>query len=96
MYLKKKQELMNELNTSCNGLSSDQAAAILQEKGPNQLQEGKKKSTIEVFFSQFKDLLVIILIAAANVLLFVYDRLLVVLNVLYVKRYKNKVERILK
>ena len=64
-YLKSKDELMKEMGTSPQGLSSDQAAKILQEKGPNQLQEGKKKSTIEVFFSQFKDLLVIILIAAA-------------------------------
>ena len=64
-YLKSKDELMKEMGTSPQGFSSDQAAKILQEKGPNQLQEGKKKSTIEVFFSQFKDLLVIILIAAA-------------------------------
>ena len=64
-YLKSKKELMEELNSSAAGLSSEQAADVLQEKGPNQLQEGKKKSTIEVFFSQFKDLLVIILIAAA-------------------------------
>ncbi len=64
-YLKSKEKLMNELNSSAEGLSSEQAAKVLQEKGPNQLQEGKKKSTIEVFFSQFKDLLVIILIAAA-------------------------------
>ncbi len=64
-YLKSKDELMKELNTSSNGLNSEQAAAVLQEKGPNQLQEGKKKTTLEVFFSQFKDLLVIILIIAA-------------------------------
>ena len=64
-YLKSKEELMKEFNTSAEGLSSEQATKILHEKGPNQLQEGKKKSTIEVFFSQFKDLLVIILIIAA-------------------------------
>lgn len=64
-YLKSKDELMKELDTSAEGLSSQQAAAVLQEKGPNQLQEGMKKSTIEVFFSQFKDLLVVILIIAA-------------------------------
>ena len=64
-YLESKEKLMSTLNTSTKGLSTEQAANVLQEKGPNQLQEGKKKSTLEVFFSQFRDLLVIILIAAA-------------------------------
>ncbi len=64
-YLKTKQEVLEDLKTSVQGLSSEQAAKIMQEKGPNMLQEGKKKSTLEVFFSQFKDLLVVILIIAA-------------------------------
>ena len=64
-YLKRKEEVLKDLNTSAEGLSSEQAAKVLQEKGPNMLQEGKKKSTLEVFFSQFKDLLVVILIIAA-------------------------------
>ena len=34
---------------------------------------------------------IIILIISANVLLFVYDKLLVILNLLYVKRYKNRI-----
>lgn len=64
-YLKTKEEVLKDLNTSAEGLSSEQAAKVLQEKGPNMLQEGKKKSTLEVFLSQFKDLLVVILIIAA-------------------------------
>lgn len=39
---------------------------------------------------------IVILLIAANVLLFVYDRLLVVLNILYVKRYKKRFEKFLK
>lgn len=39
---------------------------------------------------------IIILLISANVLLFVYDRLLVILNILYVKRYKNRFEKFLK
>ena len=39
---------------------------------------------------------IIILIISANVLLFVYDKLLVILNLLYVKRYKNRIEKFLK
>ena len=47
------------------GYSSQQAAKVLEENGLNVLQEGKRKSTLEVFFSQFADLLVIILMVAA-------------------------------
>ena len=37
----------------------------LEQFGPNKLSEGKKKSTLQIFLEQFKDLLVIILIVAA-------------------------------
>ncbi|MBP3384686.1 MAG: cation-translocating P-type ATPase [Firmicutes bacterium] len=64
-YLQKKERILEEFGSSMTGLSGQRASEILQEKGPNMLQEGKKKSTFEVFLSQFKDLLVIILIIAA-------------------------------
>ena len=47
------------------GLSSADAARILEEKGENVLEEKGKKSIWVIFFSQFADLLVIILIVAA-------------------------------
>ena len=50
-----------------DGHTSESAAEILSSKGPNVLEGGKKKSTLEVFLSQFADLLVIILIIAAIV-----------------------------
>lgn len=65
MYRMKKEAIMEELGASVNGHSSAKAAQLLEEKGPNLLEEGKKKSTLEVFLSQFADLLVIILIVAA-------------------------------
>lgn len=64
-HQQKKEWVLDKLGTSQSGLSQEQAAMILEEKGPNVLQEGKKKSTLQVFLSQFADLLVIILIAAA-------------------------------
>lgn len=66
-YLVKKKEILSRLNTKKDGLAKQQAEALLKEKGENALLEGKKKSTIRVFFEQFLDLLVIILIAAAIV-----------------------------
>ena len=64
-YLQTKDQVLNQLDVTMQGHSKDQAAKLLQEKGANVLQEGKRKSTLQVFLSQFADLLVIILIAAA-------------------------------
>lgn len=60
-------ELMVEHQVTDNGLSSEQVEQIRLEKGENVLQEGKQKSVLQVFFSQFADLLVIILLIAASI-----------------------------
>lgn len=64
-YLLTKEEVLKQFDVTTQGHSKEKAANILEEKGPNVLQEGKRKSTLEVFISQFADLLVIILIVAA-------------------------------
>ena len=64
-YQKDEVQVLKELCTQKEGLSTQKAAELLLEKGENLLEEGKKKSTLEVFFEQFKDLLVVILIVAA-------------------------------
>lgn len=46
------------------GLSPSTYEKKLKEDGFNQIQEGKKASAISVFFSQFKDFMVLVLIAA--------------------------------
>ena len=51
--------------TSGEGISGAEAAKRLKQYGPNILEEGKKKSLLQVFGEQFLDLLVIILIIAA-------------------------------
>lgn len=69
-YQQTNEEVLGTLNTSASGLSRQQAESLLAEKGENALLEGKKKSTLQVFLSQFADLLVIILIAAAIISMF--------------------------
>lgn len=64
-YLLTKDQVLEELGVTTQGHSKERAAALLEERGQNVLQEGKRKSTLQVFLSQFADLLVIILIAAA-------------------------------
>lgn len=58
-------EALTELEAKSTGLTSAQAAERLEKHGKNALAEGKKKPLIVIFFEQFKDLLVAILIAAA-------------------------------
>lgn len=58
-------KVLEHFNVTLNGLTKDQAQKHLEAHGPNALSEGKKKSAILVFLEQFKDLLVLILIAAA-------------------------------
>ena len=59
------EEVLREQESSSGGLSNAQAADRLTKYGPNALVEGKKKSVLQVFLEQFKDLLVVILIVAA-------------------------------
>lgn len=69
-YQMSKDEVLNSLGVTTDGLSSDKAKELLEKNGKNVLQEGKKKSVLQVFLSQFADLLVIILIAAAIISIF--------------------------
>ncbi|MEG0504955.1 MAG: HAD-IC family P-type ATPase, partial [Raoultibacter sp.] len=63
-------EILHEQQTQRSGLTTSEAAARLAQHGKNQLDDVKQKSTLAVFLDQFKDLLVIILIAAAAISLF--------------------------
>ena len=58
-------QTLEQVKATANGLTAQEAARRLEEHGPNQLAEGKKKSPLVVFLEQFKDLLVFILAVAA-------------------------------
>lgn len=58
-------EVMNKLNVTNQGLSDYDVQKRQEVYGYNVLEESKKVSTLAVFFGQFKDLLVIILMIAA-------------------------------
>lgn len=48
-----------------SGLSMEQISELQAKYGPNKLKEKKKKSNMQRFFDQFKDVMILILIAAA-------------------------------
>jgi Ca2+-transporting ATPase len=57
--------IFGDLNTSSQGLSSDEALKRLSMYGPNTLAEGKKRSAVMMIVGQFVDFMIIVLIAAA-------------------------------
>lgn len=64
-FSKTTDECLKELNSSMEGLSKEKCTDLLNSVGENILNEKEKKSIWSVFIEQFKDFLVIILIAAA-------------------------------
>ena len=64
------QELLQKFDVTEQGLNNARVEETRRLTGENILQEGKKKSTLEVFLGQFCDLLVVILIIAAIISMF--------------------------
>ncbi len=67
-YTQHKSEVLDLLaSNEANGLKPDAVAKLQAEHGPNKLKEKKKKTNLERFAEQFKDVMILILIAAAVV-----------------------------
>lgn len=64
------QELLQKFDVTEQGLNNARVEETRRQTGENILQEGKKKSTLEVFLGQFCDLLVVILTIAAIISMF--------------------------
>ncbi len=60
-------DIFKSLGSNAQGLSASIAAEKLLQVGPNQLQEGKKKTIAGIFLGQFKDVMILILLTAALV-----------------------------
>lgn len=66
-YQMSEDEVRQEINQGMAPLTSEQVRERQGEFGPNELEEGKKKSLPRIFLEQFRDFLVMILIVAAVV-----------------------------
>ena len=64
-YLEKNEEVFKSLNTSENGLSSDEAFKRLEKNGKNKLKEADKETMFQKFLGSISDPMIIMLLAAA-------------------------------
>ena len=68
MHSKTREEVLKSLSSNAErGLTSSQVAELQGKFGPNKLSEGKKKTNLQRFLEQFKDVMIIILLLAAAV-----------------------------
>lgn len=59
------QDTFELLGTGRDGLSTNAAEEKLLQVGPNELQAGKKKSIVGILITQFKDVMILVLMSAA-------------------------------
>ncbi len=64
-HQKKIEDILEQLVSSSVGLSSEDALRRLKEYGPNELKEKKKRPALMMFLDQFRDFMILVLIAAA-------------------------------
>lgn len=91
------QELTTKLAT---GLSAQEAKLRLEQNGPNIFDEGKKKTKVQMFFSQLKDPMIYILLAAVAISVFLkeYSDGVIILAVIFLNAIigmvqENKAEK---
>ncbi len=65
LYQMSQEELCRHIGVRDKGLTGEEVRVRQEKYGENVLEEGKKKTALQVFFQQFCDLLVVILIVAA-------------------------------
>ncbi len=66
-YLKKSKDVLSELSSGENGLTTEEAEKRLEQNGKNKLAEGKKESLFHRFLKQLAEPMTIILIVAAAI-----------------------------
>ncbi len=67
-HAKKLDKIYETLDTSSEGLSSEEAATRLEQVGPNEIEAEEGTSRLEIFLEQYKSVLIWVLIVAAAVM----------------------------
>lgn len=101
-YQEKIEEIFSRLNTAIEGLSSKEAEKRLTKYGENKLSVKKERSKLLLFFSQFKDILTIMLLVASALSIFIGSYrdagimvTIVIINVIVGFVQENKAEAIM-
>lgn len=85
--------------TEVTGLTSEKAGKILEQNGYNTFAEEKKSKPLKIFINQFRDIMVVILLAATVISVFlgeIYDSVTIILIVLinavlgFIQEYKTE------
>lgn len=95
-FMKTTDELFKLLGATSGGLDDQTVEERRKKYGFNELQEAEKLSTLQVFFNQFKDLLVLILLGAAIISAFLgkLESTLVILVVVIINAVLGTVQHI--
>ncbi|MHC1685111.1 MAG: cation-translocating P-type ATPase [Clostridiaceae bacterium] len=95
-YRKSPEEALKLLEVTDKGLTSEEVEKRREQFGFNELEEGKRKSPLQVFFDQFKDFLVIILLVAAIISAFLgkLESTLVIMVVVIINAILGTVQHI--
>ncbi|RFU68523.1 calcium-translocating P-type ATPase, PMCA-type [Bacillus sp. V59.32b] len=95
-YRQSSDEVMRTLDVSEQGLSADDVQKRREQYGFNELEEAKRRSAVQVFFDQFRDFLVIILLAAALISAFLgkFESTIVILIVVIINAILGTVQHI--
>lgn len=95
-YRKTITEVLNTLGVTNKGLSSDEVEVRRKKYGFNELEEAKQKTIVEVFLEQFKDFLVIILLAAAGISAFLgkFESTIIILVVVIINAILGTVQHV--
>ncbi len=64
-YSEDKEKVLKELNTTAEGLNSEEVQRRLKQYGPNELKEKKRRTPLQMFLSEFKDIFILLLIFAS-------------------------------
>ncbi|CDO04576.1 Calcium-transporting ATPase [Oceanobacillus picturae] len=66
-YQKKSEDVLDQFNTSENGLTNADVKQLLDEKGYNEIEEKERDPIWKLFLETFKDSMVIVLLVAAGI-----------------------------
>ena len=72
-YTQTEEQVLSSVQSTKEGLTYAQAKERLEKYGPNALQAGEKTTLLQKFINQFKDFMIIVLLAAAVISFFAHE-----------------------